>query len=205
MISVPRIITLLKKLLLFLIYLSWILLASSFLFYQRSWQEIGVKMGDVAIILLWIVALPGIFKRFRVQGWLQKVQIILMAVRRRIGVLMFTTGSMHYVWNRLFQFIKAGNFPTLDQLPLFERFGFFGLTLLIPLFLTSNDYSVQLLKKNWDRIHYLIYPAIWMVALHTTFMGGRLIKFALPTYLIAILQLSSRIYDRWLYGRSSTT
>jgi sulfoxide reductase heme-binding subunit YedZ len=165
---------------------------------------IGVKMGNVAIILLWIVALPGIFKRFRVQGWLQNAQIILMAVRRRIGVLMFTSGLMHYSWNRLFLFVKAGNFPSPDQIPLFERFGLFGLSLLLPLFLTSNDYAVRILKKNWDRIHYLIYPAIWMVALHTTFMGGRLIKFALPTYLVAILQLASRIYDRWFYNRFSS-
>ncbi len=195
MISTIQVSTTLKRLLIILIYLSWTTLAISFLFIENNWQPVGVKMGDVAIILLWIVAVPGILKRFRVKGILQKLQIILMTARRRIGVLMFTAGLMHYTWNRLFLYINTGKFPKPGQLPLFEILGFLGLFLLLPLFITSNDYAQRVLKNNWQRVHYLIYPAIWLVALHTTFMGGRLIKFALPTYAIAILQIISRIYD----------
>lgn len=188
----------LKKVLLFVIYVSWATLLLSFWFIDNNWKFIGIKMGDFAIALLWIVAIPGILKRFRIKGPLQQIQIILMAARRRIGVLMFTFGLMHYVWNRLFLYIQNGKFPSFDQIVLFERFGLLGLILLLPLFLTSNDFALRILKANWQRIHYLIYPAMWFVALHTTFMGGRFLKFALPTYAVALLQIASRIYDRKL-------
>src|SRR3989338_9467190 len=80
----------------------WVILSGSFLFIDRNLEDLGRRAGDAAIILLWVVSLPGILKRFQVKGFLQQVQIVLMRSRRRIGILMFTLAMMHATGLRLF-------------------------------------------------------------------------------------------------------
>ncbi|MFS8159386.1 MAG: ferric reductase-like transmembrane domain-containing protein [Candidatus Roizmanbacteria bacterium] len=186
----------LYKIMMWVIYGLYLLLIASFLTRNTiPWGYFAPKMGIVAIVLLWIVVLPGIFKRFRVKGLLQKVQIILMKSRRRIGVSMFLCALIHYSWMKLFIYIDYG-LPKLSDIPVFELFGLTALLLLLPLFITSNNYSVRLLKSNWDRVHLLIYGAMWFAAFHTSFNDTRrMIFFGIPTIAMALLQTSSRIYD----------
>lgn len=44
--------------------------------------------------------------------------------------------------------------------------GFIGFVLLVPLFVTSNKYSQRLLKKNWKRLHQLVYVIGILAAVH---------------------------------------
>lgn len=180
----------LHKTLLPIIVISWILLIASF-FIDISLESIGKELGEWAIYLLWIVSLPGILKRFRVKGFLQNIQIIFMQSRRRLGILMFTFALMHYAWLRLFLYIKLSVFPAPGESPPFETMGFLGLFLLIPLFITSNNRAVRILKKNWQRIHYLIYAAMWLIAFHVSLQGK--LEYAIPTFAIIFLQITSWI------------
>lgn len=169
-----------------------ILIIGSFLFMSIPLGQYGVTAGQMAIRLLWVVATPGILKRFRVTGLLQKIQIILMRSRRRLGILTFLLMTMHMLWVRLFFDIQdrfSGFFSSLSR---FEIAGLIGFCLLIPLFITSNNYSVRVLKKNWGRIHKLIYFSMWLIALHVALQGSY--EYAIPTLTVAVLQAISWMY-----------
>ena len=193
----------LHKFLFYPLVISWILIFISLFFIKDNLQPAGLEMGNWAIRFLWLASVPGILKRFRVTGFLQNIQIVLMKSRRRIGDLMFTFALMHYLWNRLFFFIRIGIYPTPDQVPLFESLGFMGLFILIPLFLTSNNFSVRFLKVWWTRIHSLVYLAMWLIAFHVVLQG--LIVESVITFTIAILQIASWIYYKRYLKKSQTS
>ena len=179
------------------IYILLILLGVSFFSYNTyPWGYYAPRMGDIAIILLWIVTIPGILKRFAVTGFLQKVQITLMKSRRRLGVLMYIAAFTHYAWMRLFIYIDFG-LPKLSEVPLFETIGLLILVILTPLFISSNNPSKKFLKDNWQKVHYLIYIALWLAAIHVS-LGSRenFIKYGIPTILVACAQIASRVKER---------
>lgn len=184
----------------YIFILTWIVLVGSYIILftkysliQNSINSWGKTVGELAIIMLWVVSLAGILKRFQVTGLLQDLQIILMKSRRRIGITMFTLGLIHASWVRLFLYVQLQYIPKLSDFTVFELCGILGLTLLFPLFITSNSYSVRTLKKNWHRIHYLIYGTMWLIAIHVSLQGE--LKWAIPTYVIAVLQILSRINE----------
>lgn len=187
----------LHKILIYSLVISWVLIFISLFFIKDNLQPIGVEMGSWAIRFLWLSSIPGILKRFKVTGFLQDVQIVLIKSRRRIGDLMFTFALMHYLWNRMFFFIRIGIYPTPDKVPLFESLGFMGLFILIPLFLTSNNFSVRFLKVWWTRTHSLVYIAMWLIGFHVALQG--LVIESFITFTIAILQIYSWIsYKKYL-------
>lgn len=173
-------------------YSLWILLIFSIFFPQSfEWSLVSGWAGKVAIFLLWVIALPGILKRFKSKGVLQKVQTFLMIIRRQMGILMFVLALSHYFWGRVLIYIQYG-FPQPGSIPVFETFGFLTLAILTPLFLTSNDWSVRFFKKNWHRIHALIYVAMWLIAVHVSMQSfNHFVLYGIPTFVIAFLQLAS--------------
>lgn len=166
-----------------------------FYFYMSSLpSELGGELGQWAVRMLWIVATPGILKRFGVKGVFQNVQIILMKSRRRLGDITFMLAFNHFLLVQGFFYLKVG-LPNLLRLPLFIYFGAAALTVLFPLLITSNNYSVRTLKENWQRIHNLIYLAVWLIALHLLFNDQ--LRDGLITVGVAILQaLSWIVYKR---------
>ena len=133
-------------------------------------SSFGILAGQISIRLLWVVSTPGILKRFRVTGLLQQVQIVLMKSRRRLGILTFLLMSAHALWVRLLVDIRSGFAD----------------------FVTSNNYSVRLLKKNWTRIHSLIYISMWAIAIHVSLQDAQ--EYAIPTFAVAVLQIISWIF-----------
>ena len=88
-------------------------------------------------------------------------------LRRMLGLFCFFYASLHFViWFYLDQ--------TLDLQAMihdvlkrpFITMGFLSLALLIPLALTSNQWSVRKLGKNWALLHKLVYVFACMVIVH---------------------------------------
>lgn len=159
-------------------------------------MDLGRTMGGYALYLLWITMLPGILKRFQVKGFLLDIQIILMGVRRQLGILVFLFASAHYIWQRLFLYLDQG-IPSLSMIPTFELLGMAALFLLSFLYFTSNDFSVRKLGKHWGRIHALVYIIVWIIALHVILIGGEhIVKHGLPTVAIGLAQIASYAY-KW--------
>jgi len=195
--------TLQKKFKLFFlsaIYFQISVLVISLFFIESDLYLAGSFMGKFAIYTFWLIALAGILKRFKVEGILKKIQIVLTTNRRQLGILMFFLALTHYMWNVGFSVILYGP-PT--SIPLFQIFGLIALILTIPLVITSNNYSVKKLGKFWKILHTLVYPIMFLLVLHTSMQGNDFqifgldfgldyaISYAIPSLIILLLQILS--------------
>lgn len=87
--------------------------------------------------------------------------------RRMLGLFAFFYGVLHlttYLWLDQF-FDWADILKDLYKRP-FITAGMAAFLLLVPLAATSNDRSVRALKRNWSRLHKLVYPAAVLAVLH---------------------------------------
>jgi sulfoxide reductase heme-binding subunit YedZ len=89
----------------------------------------------------------------------------LIAYRRALGVYVFIYGAIHFaIWGILddgFNNLAAD----LVKRP-FIAIGFAALVLLAPLAATSNQFAIRLLKRNWKKLHKLVYPISLLAILH---------------------------------------
>jgi sulfoxide reductase heme-binding subunit YedZ len=87
--------------------------------------------------------------------------------RRMLGLYAFFYGVLHlttYLWLDQF-FDWADILKDIAKRP-FITAGMAAFLLLVPLAATSNDRSVRALKRNWSRLHKLVYPAALLAVLH---------------------------------------
>ncbi|HSW90163.1 MAG TPA: ferric reductase-like transmembrane domain-containing protein [Patescibacteria group bacterium] len=150
--------------------------------------NLGNKFGELALLMLIAVLLPGIFGRFRFRHPLITIGIMF---RRYMGILAFMFGFTHASIEFFVPTILTGG--SLIPSDFFEIFGLITLLLLFPLFLTSNDFSVKRLGKNWKTLHKLVYVIIWVIMLHVAFqLKGTWTLLALLT---ASAEITSLFYD----------
>ncbi len=148
--------------------------------------EIGKKFGQLALLLLGAVVLPGILGRLRIEI---KITRVVTLFRRQLGILVFLFAFSHYI---LVRFL-----PTWTILPLtpFELMGSLALVMLFFLFLTSNNFSMKYLGRWWKKLHRIIYVILWLVVFHVGLQGN--FKWAALIFGAAILEVVSLIYDWW--------
>lgn len=87
--------------------------------------------------------------------------------RRMLGLFAFFYGVLHlttYLWLDQF-FDWAEILKDIYKRP-FITAGMAAFLILVPLAATSNDRSVRALKRNWARLHKLVYPAAILAVLH---------------------------------------
>jgi methionine sulfoxide reductase heme-binding subunit len=86
----------------------------------------------------------------------------LLKHRRTIGILAFFFALAHG-----FLLVKKRNFDVLDLKTYWIYFqGVVTFTIFTLLAITSNDWSVKRLKKNWKRLHQLTYLAMFLLTWH---------------------------------------
>ncbi len=91
----------------------------------------------------------------------------LIRYRRMLGLYAFFYGCMHflsYIWFDQF-FDIAEIFKDIVKRP-FITLGFISLLLMSLLAITSTNKMMQRLKRNWKRVHQLVYPIAIMGVLH---------------------------------------
>jgi len=91
----------------------------------------------------------------------------LMRVRRMLGLFVFFYACLHltsYIWFDQY-FDWQGIFKDIIKRP-FITLGFVSFLILLPLAITSTNNMMRRLKKNWKRLHQLIYPLSILVMLH---------------------------------------
>jgi len=126
--------------------------------------RIGSKAADIAVLFLIAASIPGIARRFH---FTHKLVMILMLFRRQLGIAAFMFALVHVCYITVFPEI-------VFQMPLIATnlqnlSGWATIILLIPLFITSNDFSVHRTGIWWHRIHSLLYGIIWVLVVHTFF------------------------------------
>lgn len=114
--------------------------------------------------------------------------------RRALGLLAFYYVAMHFLAYAVLDQTLALSAIVADVLKRpFITFGMVGLTLLIPLAVTSNNWSIRRLGSGWNRLHKLIYPVAALGTLHYS-MATKLLGVEQTLYIaLLILLLAYRI------------
>ena len=74
--------------------------------------------------------------------------------------------------------------------------GFAAWVLMLPLAITSNNRAVRALRKNWGRLHMLVYPALFLAWLHIAWQV-RSSYFDAALYALVIIVLFSQRFQRF--------
>ncbi|SFU99022.1 sulfoxide reductase heme-binding subunit YedZ [Aliiroseovarius crassostreae] len=114
----------------------------------------------------------------------------LIRFRRAIGVLTFYYIACHLlVWLVLDVQILSQIWADILKRP-YITIGMVSFLILLPLAITSNNWSVRKLGRNWRQLHKLVYLAVFLGGLHyvmlvKTWQAEPLIYFALILALLA--------------------
>lgn len=169
-----------------MIVATWANLSGSTLAYTI--YPIGTLLGKLAAILFLVVTVPGILGRFGIRHPFITVGIMF---RRHTGISMFLAGLAHGLIVSTLPNIAMGA-PLLPRFG-FELFGILSMAALTPLFLTSNLYSMKHMGKYWKQIHKIIYPAFWLIVLHTGLRGDLLWTMLLA--LTGVAEIASLVFE----------
>jgi len=112
----------------------------------------------------------------------------LIQYRRMIGLFAFFYVCLHftsYIWfEQFFDYEKI--IKDIFKRP-FIAVGFISFLMLVPLALTSTNKMMRRLKKNWGRLHKLVYPVSILTLLHYFMMVKA--DYLVPGVLLVILSL----------------
>lgn len=147
-------------------------LYAGWLFYLGATGGLGVepiealehRYGELALQLLVLGLAVTPMRRF--------LKINLMKHRRAIGVLAFFFVLAHLlVWALLDVQRVSEMWADILERP-YVTIGMAGFLALLPLGLTSNDWSVRRMgAAAWRRLHRLVYPAALLGALHYVWLA----------------------------------
>ncbi|WP_432255043.1 protein-methionine-sulfoxide reductase heme-binding subunit MsrQ [Limimaricola sp. AA108-03] len=139
---------------------------AGFLFWQALTGRLGVEpinalereYGDTALKLL----VAGL----AVTPLMKYTRISLLKFRRAIGLLCFFFVLAHFsVWALLDVQSLGRVWADILKRP-YVTVGMIAFLGLIPLALTSNDWSIRRLGRNWRRLHQLVYGIAILGAVH---------------------------------------
>ena len=121
-------------------------------------KEIEHRLGELALQTLLVCLAITPLRRY--------ARLNLMKFRRAIGVLAFYYVTCHLlVWLVLDVQIPARIWADILKRP-YVTIGMAAFALLLPLAVTSNNWSVRRLGNAWRRLHRLVYPAVLLGAIH---------------------------------------
>ena len=123
-------------------------------------QELEQVLGRIAIY--WMVATLAVTPLYTLTGWRD-----LPDRRRAVGLYAFLYTCLHLLV--FFGLDYAFNLAQIWNLvtgKVYLLVGSLALLLLIPLAITSFDYFIRRMRKNWKRLHWLVYPAVIISILH---------------------------------------
>lgn len=119
-----------------------------------------MRLGRIGLYFL--VAALAVTPTYTVTGWKE-----VLPRRRALGLYSFLYMSLH-----ILVFLGVDYAFNVNQLfpllfgKLYLIAGVIAYALLVPLAMTSFDYFIRTMRKNWKRLHWLIYPAGIIVILH---------------------------------------
>jgi len=151
----------------------FLLLALSYLavkyFFDEKTQIVGFvsTSGFIALSLVIFILIIPLLAKYNNSNLTR----FLMAERRWIGIYTFVFAAIH--WFLVFNFFFGWDISKLLNHPnkLYLSMGSLALLLLFLMTVTSNNYSVRKLGKNWKRLHYIIYPALILILIHSFNIG----------------------------------
>ena len=147
-----------------LLWLVWDFWQGNMALLINPFQDITFRTGKAALILLLLsLAVTPLNTVF---GWRQ-----ITPLRKPLGLYAFMYGILHFAvfiidngyiedtiyWSAIYE-------ATFEK--RFALVGFAALMIMLPLAITSNQWSMRQLKKNWKRLHRLVYVSGILVIVH---------------------------------------
>jgi sulfoxide reductase heme-binding subunit YedZ len=123
-------------------------------------EEVLHRLGDTALIFLLVTL--SITPIRRLTRWTS-----LAPLRRPVGLFAFFYLTMHFLWYAIVDQTLDWEFIIEDVVMRpYILVGFTAWLLLIPLAITSTKRWIRRLKKNWQRLHRLVYVSTSLGVLH---------------------------------------
>ncbi len=155
----------LRRIPVWLVYLVGFLPAP-WLFYQGLTGGLGVEPIEALEHEYGEMALQLLIFGLAITPLRRHLGLNLMKFRRAIGVLTFGYVSFHLlVWLVLDVQVPGQIWADILKRP-YITVGMAGFLFLLPLALTSNNWSVRHLGPVWRKLHRLVYPAAILGGLH---------------------------------------
>jgi len=170
------------------------LLPAPWLLYLALTGGLGVEPIEALEHRLGELALQFLVAGLAVTPLRQYLRLNLMRFRRAIGLLAFCYASLHLaVWLFLDVQIAAQIWADIVKRP-YVTVGMLAFLLLVPLAVTSNNWSVRRLGPQWRRLHRLVYPAALLAAVHFIWLakGFQLEPLVYLAIIVALLALRLR-------------
>ncbi|MEM5830516.1 MAG: ferric reductase-like transmembrane domain-containing protein [Candidatus Aenigmatarchaeota archaeon] len=142
--------------------------------------------GFLALVyIIFILSIPLLIKIKK-----NMFTILLLSNRRIFGIYTFVFASIHVflVFNYFFEWSVKRILNSMKNLYLF--FGVAAFLILAAMAITSNDFAVRVLKKNWKRLHYLIYVALILILLHSINLGSNIMSNYLIKIVVIVLAIA---------------
>ncbi len=102
---------------------------------------------------------------------------------------MFLTALIHSFYTFTIIAVMTSQFKP-ELLSSREIWGSLSLMILLPVWLTSNDFSQKKLGKFWKMLQRLTYFSLIVIFLHVSFAE---LKWAIITFLVILIELASWI------------
>ncbi len=145
------------------------IVGGNFLLDQAILKKISVGFGITGFTILVFIMFVKPLSRF-----FQNITLFftIVSLRRQLGVatcylILGHVGGL-FLTTKLLAHIDKWIINVKGNLFM----GAVSLILIVILALTSNNFSVQKLKRNWKRLHYIAYPALFAAIMHKFGMGG---------------------------------
>ena len=144
------------------------------------------NLGFLALVAYIITLCPTILRTVFPQTKQTGIPKSLLKHRRIIGILAFFLALGHG-----FILVKKRDFDFADPKTYWIYIqGVATMIIFTLLAITSNDWSVKRLKKNWKRLHSLTYLAIFLLAWHIWDKMLNHWSYVTPIGLIAIMTIA---------------
>ncbi len=132
-------------------------------------------------------------------------QVWQIQLRRLLGLFMFFYACLHittYVWLD-FAFLWDELLKDVTKHPRI-LVGFAAFLLTIPLAATSNSYMIKRLKKNWKKLHQLVYVIAILAVVHFLMLVKKDLTDPIYYAVVLALLLGIRIYYKYRSSKQAT-
>lgn len=162
---IPHLNTALRRVPVWLVYLAG-LIAPVIMFGLAATGNYGVEPIKALEHELGELSLQVMILGLAITPLRKLVGLNLMKFRRAIGVLTFYLVFSHFlVWLVLDVQILSQVWADILKRP-YVTVGFGALLLMLPLVITSNNWSIRKLGPRWRKLHKLVYPAVVLGGVH---------------------------------------
>ena len=156
-------ITFAQKILLFLAFIPLV----GIFFLPMDYRNLGEFSWNILLLIVFLRPLSDIFPEFKI---LKRV----LPLRKEAGILCGTLAIAHSIGFFLNKEIPLESwFIGAQYWDMSQHFfwGILGVIIAALLTITSNTFSIKLLKRNWKKLHKFTYLFVIFVALHISLIA----------------------------------